>query len=281
MSERETRSGPTWSAALLDGRLGSGDRTWLLAHAAVLTASDLSQFEVGPSEIREFRRAPDRASMSLLMRIALRVAVARMSLGTAEQPVEREDGGKPFLADGPAFSLSHSRELGLLAFTTNGPIGCDIEWRRDVRFPDARISALVRSHGDTPWRDVPSDVVMFDAAASDAWGVSERRTDPRPADAIKIWVDLEAQAKMTGIGIFRLLHQHGVFGSGAVAADRDTPIAGTTHEPPVFWRMAASFALNDETSNETGVPSPVPGAWSIVSDRPPSGVAVKSIRSCG
>ncbi|MEO0799911.1 MAG: hypothetical protein AAFY53_11980, partial [Pseudomonadota bacterium] len=215
MTEREAHYGPTWSAVLVDGRLGSRDRIWLLDRAAFLTAHDLSQFKAEPLDIRELRRASDRASMSLLMRIALRIVVGCLSPGAAEHPVEREDGGKPLFTSGPAFSLSHSRELGLLALASNGPIGCDIEWRRDVRLPDARISALRRSHGDTPWRDVPSNVVMFDDTARDAWSFVERRTDLGPADALKIWVDLEAQSKMTGIGIIQLLHQRAVFGSGS------------------------------------------------------------------
>ena len=281
MTEREAHCGPTWSAVLVDGRLGSRDRIWLLDRAAFLTAHDLSQFKAEPLDIRELRRASDRASMSLLMRIALRIVVGCLSPGTAEHPVEREDGGKPLFSDGPAFSLSHSRELGLLALASNGPIGCDIEWRREVRLPDARISALRQSHGDTPWRDVPSNVVMFDDTAHDAWSFAERRTDQGPADALKIWVDLEAQSKMTGIGIFRLLHQRGVFGSGAVAADQDNPIARTINEPPVLWRMSRTFALNDNASNETGAASLVTGAWSIISDRAPSGVVVRSVRSFG
>ena len=55
--------------------------------------------------------------------------------------------GKPSLADGPAFNMSHSHGLALIAIASDGDIGCDIEWR-DPSFADEGIAEKFFSPGE-------------------------------------------------------------------------------------------------------------------------------------
>ncbi|MEB3157631.1 MAG: 4'-phosphopantetheinyl transferase superfamily protein [Cyanobacteriota bacterium] len=98
-----------------------------------------------------FRRSADQERF-LLGRAGLRQVLGHW-LGRHPGTVPLETGvhGKPHCPEGPAFNLSHSGDLILLAFHRVGAVGVDVErlrsdldWRSIARrvFPPARVAAL-------------------------------------------------------------------------------------------------------------------------------------------
>jgi 4'-phosphopantetheinyl transferase len=84
--------------------------------------------------------------------IALRelVAVAGADIRPGQE-FERSKYGKPTLLSGPWFSLSHSRQLAVIAISQNGPVGVDIEQIRPIDLPldwHTRYPALRRLCGE-------------------------------------------------------------------------------------------------------------------------------------
>lgn len=70
--------------------------------------------------------------------------------------VERSEDGKPWVAGGPHFNLSHSGELALIALCADAAVGVDVERVHDLRNPgglarrmcSARELAWVQASGD-------------------------------------------------------------------------------------------------------------------------------------
>lgn len=85
--------------------------------------------------------------------------------------------GKPFLEHGPAFSLSHSGPLALIAVQPDLPLGIDIELQSKETSPD--------------W-------------FTDCWSPAELRRMHQPlnaAQALRLWVRKEAVLKAVGRGL--------------------------------------------------------------------------------
>jgi 4'-phosphopantetheinyl transferase len=108
-------------------------------------------------------------------------------------PFALEPAGKPYIAGGPAFSLSHSDQLALIAVAPSGPIGVDLERARATTM-EIRRRALIE-------------------AAGLALG------GPRHDEADRLlaaWTRLEALAKALGAGMGRLLTMLGITARRAV-----------------------------------------------------------------
>lgn len=101
-----------------------------------------------------------------------RTALARL---LNHRELQRDANGKPFVAGGPHFNLSHSGELALIAICPDAPVGVDLEAPRRLRNPD---------------------------------GLARRMCTPRElahvqsgGDLLRLWVRKEAVAKAHGGGL--------------------------------------------------------------------------------
>jgi 4'-phosphopantetheinyl transferase len=133
--------------------------------------------------------------------IALRLALERSAgPGVREVPYGIEPGGRPRLLgnsgsrDLPHFSLAHAGHYALIAISSAGPVGADLEVSRDIKLSDDRRGRIEK------------------AAAAVAPGVA-LPVEPT-ARFLQSWVRLEAIAKASGLGIGRVLTEAGVVGGG-------------------------------------------------------------------
>ncbi len=117
-----------------------------------------------------------------LARVRLRGILGRL---TERSPGEirfgYEDGGKPFLVDGPSFNLSHSGERMLVAVSLEGRLGVDLEEVRPVR----NLGALAERH----------------FAESEAACLRAVQNRERTAVFFRIWTRREAFLKALGRGL--------------------------------------------------------------------------------
>ncbi len=122
-------------------------------------------------------------------------------------PLETGAHGKPHCPDAPAFNLSHSGALILLAFHGAGAVGVDVErlrsdldWRSIARrvFPPARVTAL-----------------------------EELAAEERAAAFLQAWCRLEARLKARGEGLAGLerLRRDDAEARGAVVAGGEAEAA--------------------------------------------------------
>jgi 4'-phosphopantetheinyl transferase len=141
---------------------------------------DLARGVLSDTDLDHVERivAPGEQRRVLIGRAAARILLGRaMALYPARVPIERAAGGKPFVASGPAFNLSHGGGMVLLAFSDEFPVGIDVE-------PAASGAA---------WSEVAPRLHPAEHAA--VRGASD------PAAAfVRIWTRKEAVAKAYGFG---------------------------------------------------------------------------------
>lgn len=118
--------------------------------------------------------------------LATRVGLRRVLGGyvgchPAELPLRIAEGGKPFLAHGPFFNLTHSGSLALLAVADRA-VGIDVEVLRAV----PRAIAIARR-------------VLDPAAAKALAGMPESE---RHRAFLALWTAMEARQKCLGEGVF-------------------------------------------------------------------------------
>ncbi|BCU75557.1 4'-phosphopantetheinyl transferase superfamily protein [Luteolibacter sp. LG18] len=127
-------------------------------------------------------RFPEHADQWKRFRTALRTTLAGY-LGCDPQDVALATGehGKPMLPLSPSlhFNLTHTRDLALIAISTDGPVGIDVE-------PTSRA------------RDLPECASSFCHPAELA--ALPLELDARQADLLRIWTAKEAGAKAAGTG---------------------------------------------------------------------------------
>jgi 4'-phosphopantetheinyl transferase len=176
----------------------------------------------------------DAAAQWLTAHAALRLLMER-SLGCEWRGLAfaRGAGMRPHLRGAPiAFSLSHVAGLALIALTSGGDTGIDVERLRPVRVRQPRRGAI-------------------EAAGA---ALAAGRPLPHEGDArfLQAWVRLEAFAKAQGCGIGRLLTRLGIVGGRDVApeelAERVTSArrearASETHDIDLGPQLYAAVAL--------------------------------------
>jgi 4'-phosphopantetheinyl transferase len=144
----------------------------------------------------KFNDAHERRSR-LVAYMALRVLLERMVGAEARgQSLVRGPAGKPRLeADGPAFSLSHTRGRALIGVARSGAVGVDLEMARTLRMSRRR----------------RAEILAAAAGLADA----PRGDDPASDEALlRAWCRLEAFAKARGEGLSHLLGELGLRQAG-------------------------------------------------------------------
>jgi 4'-phosphopantetheinyl transferase len=141
---------------------------------ASLTPAERQRLEV-------WRHDDDRERF-LRGRAALRLLLAQR-LGVAPQTVPLLTGphGKPHCPGGPAFNLSHSGDLILLALHNQRPVGVDVE----------------RERPGLNWRPIAQRVLT----PAQCEALERRSTADAPAAFLSAWCRLEAQLKARGDGL--------------------------------------------------------------------------------
>jgi 4'-phosphopantetheinyl transferase len=121
-----------WLPAVAQPPLADDDiHVWRLAADPVAEATGEW---LDTAERQRLERTSDPAARARLLatRIALRrVLAGYLGCAPAELQLSVADGGKPYLAEGPAFNLSHSGDLALLA-VARVAVGIDVERLRAV-----------------------------------------------------------------------------------------------------------------------------------------------------
>ena len=107
----------------------------------------------------------------------------RMRVAPRDVPVNRTDTGKPVVAGGVHFNVSHSGDLILLAVSNDRDVGVDVERRRDI----VRVDALVERWLSPEERDDVARLARGGLTRSDAF--------------LRIWSIKEARLKALGVGI--------------------------------------------------------------------------------
>jgi 4'-phosphopantetheinyl transferase len=141
--------------------------------AGLLTAAERERAERGTAEVRRRR---------LVARAALRIALARwLTCAPASLRFVTDPSGKPRLdGPGPHFSVSSSGDWGLIAVTSLGPVGIDVEC----------VVALPELEG----------IVARQFAPAQARQILEHSGEQRLRAFYRCWTRLEAQLKATGAG---------------------------------------------------------------------------------
>ncbi|WP_414653329.1 4'-phosphopantetheinyl transferase family protein [Hyphomicrobium sp.] len=172
------------SHRISSAQISSNVRIWYVPHSqtadhcGTLTKDDIAEF----ASIRNFQKR----QRSLATRSVLRIALSEAAGGRTaphEWRFDRSDAGKPGLAGGSGelnFSCSHTPWASVVAVSTAGPIGVDIEnafipateeWLHDVFTPTERAA------------------------------LSEMGMEERERAVSRLWALKEAYLKMLGTGI--------------------------------------------------------------------------------
>lgn len=166
------------------------------AHSGLLERAERECGLLSPDELGGRAGEGPLGGERRLARIALRLTLA--AAGEADAvgcELARSAAGKPFMPRSSlAFSVSHAAGRVLIAMAAGGPVGVDIEPRRQLRMPELRVQQIV---------EAASALCADIADMSDA---ADR--------SIAAWCVLEAYAKAEGDGIAALLGALGIMGPG-------------------------------------------------------------------
>jgi 4'-phosphopantetheinyl transferase len=141
--------------------------------AGLLTAEERERAERGTADVRRRR---------LVARAALRIALARwLACAPASLRFATDPSGKPRLdGPGPHFSVSSSGDWSVIAVTSLGAVGVDVE----------RVVALAELEAIVARRFAPAQ----------AQEILEHSGERRLRAFYRCWTRLEAQLKATGAG---------------------------------------------------------------------------------
>lgn len=190
-----------------------------------------------------------RASRFVFARDAYRFrichAVVRLGLAwylnktPGEVTLTTGEYGKPHLTDpsGLYFNVTHAQELGLIAFTTIGEVGIDVEKVRQV------IEAL----------EIASTNFTRNESAMIAAAVTQRE---QARTFLRLWTRKEAVLKATGFGIVRGLDTVDVSQHSAQLVSLD----GVNDAPRGSCWLLRDLELRDGFVGAIAAP---PGDWSI------------------
>jgi 4'-phosphopantetheinyl transferase len=129
-------------------------------------------------------RSRDAAERYVVTRSLVRTVLSdRLGIAARELRVSRTDMGKPVVAAGVHFNVSHSGDLILLALSDQRAVGVDVERKREVQ----RVQAMVKRWLTARERADLDRLVQRGATPSDAF--------------LRVWSLKEAGLKALGVGI--------------------------------------------------------------------------------
>ena len=139
--------------------------------------------DVESARVHEYR-SPGSAERYVVTRSLVRLVLgAHLNRAPRDVPVSRTDTGKPVIAGGVHFNVSHSGELILLGLCEDRPIGVDVERKRDVQ----RVDLMVARWLDEAERQQFDSLTSRGLTTSDAF--------------LRVWSLKEARLKALGVGI--------------------------------------------------------------------------------
>jgi len=129
-------------------------------------------------------RSREAAERYVVTRSLVRIVLSdRLGIPAPEINVSRTDTGKPVVAEGVHFNVSHSGDLVLLALSDTRAVGVDVERRRTV----PRVDSLIQR-----WL---TDDEQHDLQRLRAAGVTDSEA------FLRVWSLKEARLKALGVGI--------------------------------------------------------------------------------
>lgn len=141
----------------------------------------LASLSPAERECRAALRRPADRQRSLLARAGLRRLLGTwLGCSPAAVPLEAGSHGKPHCPGGPAFNLSHSGELILLAVHPSQPVGVDVE----------------RQRPGLDWLAISRRVLP----AAEWLALEGLPVEAQPAACLRAWCRLEARLKARGEG---------------------------------------------------------------------------------
>jgi 4'-phosphopantetheinyl transferase len=176
----------------------------ILRTSSILEAEESATPRLSSIERDRFmsRAATDRRAAETWRssRIALRIALERWAGSDVRQSAfEIERGGRPHLTQGwPHFSMSHTGDVAFIAISNHSAIGVDIEQSRTLNMSEERRMKLISAATKLISSRVPAHAPHVENLDDHS--------------VLQAWVQLEAVAKATGLGIGRVLTDLGVSG---------------------------------------------------------------------
>lgn len=129
-------------------------------------------------------RSGEAAERYVVTRSLVRIVLGEhLRLGARDLRVSRTDTGKPVVAEGIHFNVSHSGDLILLALSEERAVGVDVERRREV----PRVDAMTLRWFTQEERKDVARLRGAGASESDAF--------------LRVWSLKEARLKALGVGI--------------------------------------------------------------------------------
>lgn len=180
---------------------------------------------LSPAERARLQRlaTPELHARGMAARVFLRAVLARVTrIRPLDLPLRTGARGKPMLATGPQFNLTHSGGLAMIALHPALPVGVDLEQSGRGRAPTGLARVLAPAEAAAPPR--------------------------AEADWLRIWVRKEALVKAQGAGLHADLTRlapghaprrgwHRVPGTGEVVHDGTLPAPPGGAHP---WAVALS-----------------------------------------
>lgn len=167
---------------------GSDDAATTASWRQSLTAAEQGAFT---------QRATERQRGSLVARALLRRELGqRLGCAPHHVPIARGAQGKPYLAGAHDwhFNLAHSGQYVALAFSHEGPVGIDIEWRQRRSRVDALARHFFGAHERQGWDELPAHTRQY--RFFQLWTLKEAMAKALGAS---VWSTL-SNAQWTGLG---------------------------------------------------------------------------------
>ncbi|WP_255990843.1 4'-phosphopantetheinyl transferase family protein [Chitinolyticbacter albus] len=140
-------------------------------HASLVTGLPLAE----EAKALRFVQIPDRLRYIATRKALRQVLTARDGLNAADLVFQPGRYGKPWLASGRHFNVSHAGAHALIAISERGPVGIDIEQVRPIDHL-AQLTAEVCAAAERVWLDKSDDTTRFHAlwsakeAVLKSWG---------------------------------------------------------------------------------------------------------------
>lgn len=152
-------------------------------------ARDVDRFSrecLSPEELARLEqyRSREASERYVVTRSLVRTVLGdRLGMAARELRVSRTDMGKPVVAEGVHFNVSHSGDLILLALSDQRAVGVDVERKREV----LRVQAMTKRWLTESERADLDQLVQRGATPSEAF--------------LSVWSLKEARLKALGVGI--------------------------------------------------------------------------------